>query len=134
MPNIDIIIAVGIGLSLLLFGIYFRKKISKINKNGIEVEGIVFDTVQSDSMRSSANYPIIRFVTLEKEWITEEYNISTIPGVLKEGQKVKVIYNSNNPKEFYIKSKIISTIPVLAFALAILIILAEAYKVLHIKF
>jgi len=83
----EIIISVVIAVALLHLGINLRKKVSDIAKNGVQTEGVVFDTVQNNSVQSSANYPIIRFVTLEKVWITEKYNISAVPGYLKRGKR-----------------------------------------------
>jgi len=129
----EIIISVVIAVALLHLGINLRKKVSDIAKNGVQTEGVVFDTVQNNSVQSSANYPIIRFVTLEKVRITEKYNISAVPGYLKKGQKVTVIYNADNPREFFVKSKIIGVVPGLVIALAIIILIVDACKILQIK-
>lgn len=126
-----IIIAIGIALSYV--GFKLQSKVKRIAKNGIQTEGVVFDTVQSSNIESMAKYPIIRFVTLEKEWITETYNISTVPGLLKKGQKITVIYNPDNPKEFFVKSVVTSLAPVFTIAMAIIILSIGACKILHIQ-
>ncbi len=127
-----VIIAIGIALFYLAFK--FRSNIKNIAKNGEQVEGIVFDIVEDNNPQSQAKYPIIRFVTSNKEWITEQYNISTLPGLFKKGQKLSIVYNPDNPKEFFVKSAINSIAPILLFALALVIFSIGVYKLLHIKF
>jgi hypothetical protein len=127
------IVIIAIGIALFYVAFKFRLNIKNIAKNGEQVEGIVFDTVEDDNPKSQAKYPIIRFVTSKKEWITEQYNISTLPGFLKKGQKVIIVYNPDNPKEFFVKSAITSIAPVLASALAIIILAIGVYKLLHIQ-
>lgn len=128
------LIIVAIGIALFYVAFKFRINTKNIAKNGEQAEGVVFDIVESDNIKSQAKYPIIRFVTSKKEWITEQYNISTLPGLFKKGQKVTIVYNPDNPKEFFVKSAITSIAPILAIALAIVILAAGVYKLLHIQF
>jgi len=46
---------------------------------------------------------------------------------------VTVIYNADNPREFFVKSKIIGVVPGLVIALAIIILIVDACKILQIK-
>jgi len=126
------IFIVAISIALLYVAFKFRLSTKKIAKNGTQTEGVVFDIVASNNINSQAKYPLIRFVTAKKEWITEQYNISTLPGLFKKGQKVIVVYNPDNPKEFFVKSTITSIAPILAIALAIIILAIGVYKLLHI--
>jgi len=93
---------------------------------------VVFDTVSGKNIDSNTNYPVIRFVTTEKEWIIEEYSISTLPGFLKKGQKITVVYNPDNPREFIEKSGITSAAPILVMVLAIIILATGVYKLIHV--
>ena len=75
----------------------FREKRKRIIDNGIEVEGIIYE-FDGISINDQASYPLIRFVTKEGLWITEKGDWTSTS--LKEGVKVTVVYNSNDPKEF----------------------------------
>jgi|SRR5579871_3707995 len=111
--NNDIIQMIGfivIGI-LLLIGYYLNSNRSKeIFENGIEVEGIVFEFVQDQSffndINNNSSYPVIRFLTKEKKWITARpiEELSSI--FFKTGEKVTVIYNRDNPEEFILKTKL----------------------------
>lgn len=129
------------GLIIIIFGIAifyvafkFQLNTKKIAKIGEQAEGVVFDIVESSDTKSQVRYPIIRFVTSQKEWITEQYSISTLPGFFKKGQKVTIIYNPNNPKEFFVKSAVTSIAPMVAIALAVITLAVGVYKILQIKF
>jgi hypothetical protein len=109
-------------MALFYFGLSLRRSNSKLLKTGKPSEGIVFDFVYSDNSDSNVRYPIIRFVTSDQQWITEKYNFSGLPGSFKKGQKVNVLYNPDDPKEFIIKSNATTAAPVFIFMLAVLII------------
>ena len=103
----DLTIAV-IGIILAVLGYVSRQKTQKLKKLGIKAEGIVFSREREEEFRIDFNtqntfrtsyYPIIRFVTAEKEWVTQKYNVSSFPPY-KEGDKVTVIYNPENITEF----------------------------------
>jgi hypothetical protein len=121
-------IMIIIGLIILYISLKSRLNSKKIIKTGIQTEGIVFDLVQSSNSESMAKYPVIRFVTEQQQWITKEYNISTIPGLLKKGQKVIIIYDPNSPEDFVIKSSITSVVPLIMISVAVLIIGIGIYK------
>jgi len=128
----EVIILIVISIALLYTAFKFRLNTKKILKTGREAEGVIFDFVQNNNMQNQAKYPIIRFITSEKEWITEAYNIA-VPGFFKKGQKVIIVYNPDNPKEFIVKSAITSIAPVLIILLAIIILTIGVYKLLHIQ-
>jgi len=94
----------GLGLVFTVIGYFSRSKTQKIMKSGVRVEGVVFSTERDIELGSqgsitSSVYPIIRFVTAEKEWVTQKYNITSFPRY-EEGDKVTVIYNPENITEF----------------------------------
>jgi hypothetical protein len=128
----EVIIMFGVGLALLYFAFTFRRTAKKLTKNGRETEGVVFDIIESNNLDNQIKYPIIRFVTTEQTWITEQYNISTLLGSFKKGQKVVVIYNPDNPREFIVKSKMNGIVALLATILALAILALGVYKSLHI--
>jgi len=67
---------------------------------GESAEGVVFDiNFKSENIDSgNTSYPIIRFVTRNGEWVTEQSSSSSL--FVKKGKKVAVLYNPENPKEF----------------------------------
>jgi hypothetical protein len=127
------IFIIAISIALFYVAFKFRLRAKKIAKNGTQTEGMVFDVVESSNINSRAKYPIIRFVTSKKEWITEQYNISTLPGLFKKGQQVIVVYNPDNPKEFFVKSAITSIAPILVILLVIIILAIGVCKLLHVQ-
>jgi len=124
---------IAFGSILIYIALKLQSRTQKLRKIGIQTEGIIFDTVPSDNPDSRAVYPLIRFVTSEKLWITEKYSISTIPGVNKKGDKVTVVYDPNNPKDFFIKSPLTSLMPKLIIILAFGISAAGFFKLLHVQ-
>ncbi|WP_183573219.1 DUF3592 domain-containing protein [Mucilaginibacter sp. X5P1] len=50
-------------------------------------------------------HPVIRYVTKQKDWITEEYDIGNYPCLYNEGDKVTVIYDPIDNKKFIINDK-----------------------------
>jgi len=98
------IICILIGVFLLILVLALRLRIKKIQNLGIETEGIVFGSEEPGNLNLRFSFPTIRFITTNEEWITETYNLS-LP-FLTKGQKVRVIYNPKNPKEFIIKTKL----------------------------
>ena len=87
-----------LGGAISVFSFFkFREKRKRIIDNGIEVEGIIYE-FDGISINDQTSYPLIRFVTKEGLWITEKGDWTSTS--LKEGVKVTVVYNSNDPKEF----------------------------------
>jgi uncharacterized membrane protein YfcA len=121
------------GVILFYIGLRFWLKTKHILINGLEAEGVVFDLVDSVNIKSRTRYPIIRFLTLEKEWVTEKYSIGIFSQFLKVGQKVTVIYSRENPKEFVVKSRSTTALPIVAIALAVVALAVGLYR-LHLQF
>lgn len=106
---------------LVIYYVWERlKKDKQITRKGENAEGTIFDFT-AEPQRSPddympLNYPIIRFVTKQGEWITEKYHISHTR--MKQGDKVQVTYNPANPREFYVHLNHTDT---LMYALAIIV-------------
>jgi hypothetical protein len=105
------------------------KKIKSVTKNGKEAEGIIFELVQDETIvdtpkdlsnmdTSHLKIPVIRFLTQNKQWITGKSLIKFSTIFLKPGQKVNVVYNSENPDEFLLKTKPALSIMVSLFLIA----------------
>jgi len=118
------IILIGIGVVFLIIIIFSYLNISKIAKVGVKTEGVVYDLESSDNSNSLISYPIIRFLTIENEWITKTYKIGVFPGFYKKGEKVTVLYNPKDPRHFTIKSSYSYLIPlivgIIGFSLIVL--------------
>ena len=110
------------------------RKQNKIKKTGLITEGIVFELSNDSSSSFNVRYPVIRFLTLNEQWITEAANIGISPGFYKKGQKVTVIYDPNDPKQFIIDSKIGSRIIYAIIIFGSLLILFGTYKLISIEF
>lgn len=91
--------------TVVMYVIFFvKRKNKKILENGIEVEGFINGFENIDILSNNSRFPIIRFQTQNGVLITEKANIALPPFILKEGQKVKVIYKIDNPKDFVLKT------------------------------
>lgn len=97
-----IFLIIGTGIMVVIF--FVKQKNKKILENGIEVEGVINGFEHIDSLSNNSRFPIIRFQTQNGVLITEKANIALPPLILKKGQKVKVIYQIDNPKEFVLKT------------------------------
>jgi hypothetical protein len=101
-----------IGVALVVAGNGMSAKRKKIITTGIKVEGVVFaleeETSNFGGNRRTLYSPVIRFITIDKEWVTEKYmfGISSKHAVInpsyKEEDKVNVIYDPKNIKDFVI--------------------------------
>lgn len=98
----SVFLIVGVGILFVAFIV--KQKTNRILTNGVETEGVINGFEDSNNLSNNSKYPIIRFQTKEGTLITEKANIALPPFVLKEGQKVKVVYQVDNPKEFVLKT------------------------------
>lgn len=125
-------IGIIIGLILIFLAIRMLNDFKLISKEGVEVEGIIFGFEQSSSTGTSVSYPIVRFLTLEKEWITQITTIGITFGFYKKGEKIKIIYQKKNPKKFYIKNKKTFMVPFTIIIIALIFIILEVLKLTNV--
>jgi hypothetical protein len=93
--------------------LYKASKTENLDKTGERCEGIIFKLDYSNTGSSLTGSAIkdkitVRFVTNKNEWITEDLQTDFViaySGQYKEGEKVAVIYNPENPSEFTIETK-----------------------------
>jgi hypothetical protein len=95
--TIDEIILLAGGAFLAVWGSAKMTERRKLLKNGARVEGTVMENDYSGN--GSSYYPVIRYVTLEKEWVTKKYDIGSSPPAFKEGETVRVIYSPDNNQQ-----------------------------------
>jgi len=120
-----------IGLALIGFAAFARSINSDLKQTGILVEGIIFEQDNGSitfsfgdttNNSSSVNDKVsVRFVTLEKqEWITAPIDQGFqffYSGQYKNGERVNVYYDKNNPYNFYIDTKQSELIGKILFAI-----------------
>ena len=94
-----------VGISLLRYFLKYWKNRKNLRTDGIRTEGIVVDLeIEMKKYPDSDERPptpVVRFVTTWGEWITEKYSFGYT--YYKKGQKVEIVYNANNPREFFLK-------------------------------
>ena len=129
----DGIVLILASIAIFYIGFKFRLKARKILLNGVEVKGTVFDIVGSGITSSLSRYPIVRFLTKENVWITQEYDISTTFNFLKKGQEVTVLYNPDAPNEFFIKTTSNNIVPILTIMIGIIVLSIGVLK-LYVHF
>ena len=119
------------GLAFLLIALVFLFKLKKISRNGIKTEGSVFDVEYKKNYKFP--YPVIRFLTTENVCITQTPDFWANEKIPAKGDKVKVIYNPDNPTDFVIEGKSNRVGPFILIGLC-LIILWAVLKWLHVHF
>jgi len=101
IPWYDYLFMLCIGVAFIYAGIFQQRKRGRLLGIGIKVDGVVFELVKGSSTKNSTfYYPVIRFLTMEKEWVTQKYDIGGSSNVYHEGDKLKVIYDPENPLNF----------------------------------
>ena len=99
------LIVIGIGLVATIVGYKKKKEIKRLRQSGVKVDGVVFK-LEYEAFSPSSNdylyYPVVRYLTVEKEWVTEKYMFGSYPSKYNEGDTVPIIYNRENIKEFII--------------------------------
>jgi hypothetical protein len=133
--TIDELIILAGGAFLSVWGIGKISERRKLLKTGVKVEGVVFQLEKLTSFGkkpSTLYYPVIRYVTLDKEWITEKYGVGTNPSAYKEGEIVKVIYDPADYKHFIIDDFMSKALGIILIAVgALLIIGVFIYYILN---
>lgn len=104
------------GLITLIISLLNKSNGVKLKETGIPVDGIIFeqgfDQSTNNSYDTSSSFVkdkiSVRYVTLSGEWITEDIKQEFrlfYSGQYKDSETVKVYYEKDNPRNFYIDSK-----------------------------
>ncbi len=103
----DIVIGISIGIMVAIVIFYKIKERQKIRARGIKVEGVVFEIIDDGiDFSDRMYYPVVRYLTIEKEWITQRYDVGSVPSRYKEGDVVSVIYDPKDISKFIIDGKV----------------------------
>lgn len=108
---IGVILFLVIGSVFVLIGLEALSSNINLVKSGLTAEGRVTDVIKhysqstSSKKKASVTYrPEIEFTTSAGEIIRIEYHTGTNPPKYKTGQKINIIYASNDPTNILIDS------------------------------
>lgn len=86
------------------YGKYVERK--KLLATGLKAEGTVIELRSGGSRQGNTVYtPVIKFETLNKEWITKEYGFGSSTSKYRVGDSVDVIYEAGDPNHFIIDNR-----------------------------
>jgi hypothetical protein len=124
-----------IGLVMLILAINTFLRYKKVSRIGITTEGIVEATVDDANIGSASRYryPVIRFTTGDGTSITRTYKVGTPRNTYQQGSKVSIVYDPNNPTDFFIKSSFSTNGLIVLAVFSIFILIIGILLYLHIK-
>jgi len=126
-----------IGIEFIIIAVFQKQKTQKLEENGIETEGVIFDFEWDNSRGSTAKYPVVRFTTKENVWVTKTSDTSSTFPNYKTGDLVPIIYDPANPENFMIKRRNAYTIINILFIAGVLslilgvVLLARAIGIIN---
>lgn len=117
------LITLSLSVGSIIFGLVLWLKADYLTKNGIKTEAVVFKNVyRNDGIGAKGGmyYPVVRFLTEEKEWITHEMsggNSSADP----PGTKLDVIYDPGDPTNLVLASPMqMKVLPLLLMCIGVI--------------
>lgn len=96
----DWLILTVIGIVFFAIAIHKQRKNSYLLINGKTTRAVVFKMERTH--RDNLAYPVLRFTTEDKEWITTKIGL-TYPGI-SQGDRFEVLYDPDDPKNVVIKN------------------------------
>jgi hypothetical protein len=97
------IIILVLSAFFIFMGVHFWQKSNHLLAKGKKANAIIFKNNYKNSSDTGMYYPVVRFLTDKQEWITQELQIGYNPAK-KEGTKLEVIYDPNDPATVEINS------------------------------
>lgn len=98
------IIVLAISIGAIAIGIHLWQKGNHLLTNGKKAKAVIFkNNYSSNAGDGGMYYPVVRFLTDKQEWITQELSIGYSPAK-KEGTKLEVIYDPDDPTDVEINS------------------------------
>lgn len=99
-----------IGLFCLYYSAGLLRKRKKALENSMEAEGIVLAKEADDTGGIGVIYPVIQYTTQDGQAITKKAAFGTSFEIFRTGDKVKIVYDKNDPENFRIDFGINSTL------------------------
>ncbi|HZY79229.1 MAG TPA: DUF3592 domain-containing protein [Cyclobacteriaceae bacterium] len=125
-----VLIHLFIAVIFLIVGVAFHSKGQHLIKRGRKAEAIIFKNNFKSDKNGGSYYPVVRFLTERKEWITQELSIG-YSQAKPEGSKVEVLYDPLDPSVVELNSRfqleILPKIFIAAGILALLIALLLSF-------
>jgi len=91
------LLLIFISLISLLLGVKFWQTGNSLIENGKKAEAIIFkNNFKGAGYQRGLYFPVVRFLTEKKEWITQELSVGQNPP-MEEGKRVTVIYDPEDP-------------------------------------
>lgn len=99
------------GIVFFFIAFFSKSSVKRLATAGESCDGIIFKLGYTENISLNRSDSItkdkitVRFVTKRQEWITEGLNTDFMiiwTGQFKEGQKVRVLYDPDNPSDFTI--------------------------------
>ncbi|UII22297.1 DUF3592 domain-containing protein [Fulvivirga ligni] len=94
--NQDLIMII-ISMGFIVAGAKLWEKSSHLLANGRKTNAVIFKNEYRRSSDGGMYYPVVRFLTADKEWITKELDIGYLPAK-QEGTKLDVVYDPEDPQ------------------------------------
>ncbi|MEN7550760.1 DUF3592 domain-containing protein [Rapidithrix thailandica] len=108
------ILPLFIGAISLISGIYEVFRRQTLLKYGNKTKGIVFKLEEEIGSGGAVMYfPVMRFTTAKKEWITKKSSTGSSFSQLKIGDKIEIIYDPENPYNAEILNSSYYSLPVI---------------------
>jgi hypothetical protein len=127
-------------MGIALFYIILKSSSARrhLKKQGLTTEGIIVGSVASAKKNDNTLYPIVRFTTNNNAQITVTSKEGYLPGRIKKGKRLIVLYNPSNTNEFVLalpKEAMMNNILLIAsvvFSLASLVLILNDLQVIHL--
>jgi len=90
-------------LGFLAIGIHRWQKGAYLLRHGKKANAVIYKNNRSSNGNDNMYHPVVRFLTDKQEWITQELSVGYSPKK-KEGTKLEVIYDPEDPTDVEINS------------------------------
>jgi hypothetical protein len=130
--TISEIIALAVSVICICWAFYRRNQRMRLVQTGIVVDGEVvrikrITSRDADTNRDTYTYkPVIKYLTNDNRWITEESVYATYPCPYKAGDKIKVVYDPDNVENFTLNDGVAVSVEIIFFSSGIFALLILA--------
>lgn len=105
----------GLGVGTRMFQVYRR-----FRSLGVHAEGVVDErSVDSLEEEGAGSIPMVRFLTAEKEWVTGRPLAYYTSMLVRQGQKINVLYDPSAPQRFVVDTPWMARLVAILFALCV---------------